>query len=82
MTIVRVREKGQITLPKSLREKVGIEQDMPLGVVVSRGKVILEPLAITPYPLREYSRAQIEQFVKEDQIKPLTSRKLRNLFRG
>ncbi|MBI3261091.1 AbrB/MazE/SpoVT family DNA-binding domain-containing protein [Candidatus Berkelbacteria bacterium] len=81
MTIVRVREKGQITLPKSLREQVGIEEDTPLGIAVSRGKIILEPLTITPYPIRDYTKTEIEKFVKEDQFKTPLSKKLRTLLR-
>lgn len=69
-----VREKGQITLPKPVRDRVGIEKDTPLGIAVSRGKVVLEPLAINPYPIREYTKTQIEQFIKEDQIKPVNSK--------
>lgn len=80
MTIVRARKKGQITLPKLVRERVGIEPDTPLGIAVSRGKVILEPLAIAPYPTRRYTRKQLEQFVRDDKLPLALAKKVERLL--
>ncbi len=44
MSIVKVHRKGIIVLPKSVREKAGIEEGMLLEVVVSDNKIVLKPL--------------------------------------
>ena len=44
MSVVKVYRKGIIVLPKSVREKAGIEEGMLLEVVVDDGKIILKPL--------------------------------------
>ena len=43
MSIVKVYKKGIIVLPKSIREKAGIEEGMLLEVVVDDGKIVLKP---------------------------------------
>ena len=44
MTVIKVHRKGIIVLPKSVREKAGIEEGMLLEVSVEDGKVVLKPL--------------------------------------
>ena len=44
-TIVKVTRKYQITLPKEVREKLGIRAGDFLKVKVEDGKVVLEPIA-------------------------------------
>lgn len=43
-TIVTPMERGQITLPKAVREKLGITQGMPLNLVVEDGTIKIKPL--------------------------------------
>lgn len=42
--IVRVSEKGQATIPKSLREKFGIETPGEVFVYESDGRIVVEPV--------------------------------------
>lgn len=44
MVIVKVHRKGIVVLPKSVREKAGIEEGMLLEVSVEGNKVVLKPL--------------------------------------
>jgi AbrB family looped-hinge helix DNA binding protein len=37
-------ERGQITLPKAVREELGITQGMPLNLVVQDGTIMIQPL--------------------------------------
>jgi len=39
---VRVSEKGQIAIPTSMRENVGIEQGDDLILVETKGKILIE----------------------------------------
>jgi AbrB family looped-hinge helix DNA binding protein len=43
-TIVTPMERGQITLPKSVREALGITQGMPLNLIVQDGTIMIKPL--------------------------------------
>ncbi|ADM27463.1 transcriptional regulator, AbrB family [Ignisphaera aggregans DSM 17230] len=44
MNIVKVYKKGIIVLPKSIMERVGIEEGMLLEVTVEDDRIILKPL--------------------------------------
>mgnify|MGYP000094192966 FL=1 len=44
MEIVKVTRRYQVTLPKSIREKLGIQIGDFLRVKVENGRIILEPL--------------------------------------
>ncbi len=44
MSVVKVYRKGIIVLPKSVREKAGIEEGMLLKVHVEDGRIVLKPL--------------------------------------
>lgn len=37
-------ERGQITIPKKYREKLGIKPETPLNVTLERERIIVEPL--------------------------------------
>lgn len=44
MTIVRVTSKGQATLPKELRDKLGIEAPGRVSVREEDGRIVIEPV--------------------------------------
>lgn len=43
-TVVRISQKGQATIPKSLREKFGIETPGEVFVYEDDGRIIIEPV--------------------------------------
>lgn len=43
MTLMRVRPKGQLTLPDSIRRKVRLEEGDYLEVAVERGAIVMRP---------------------------------------
>ncbi|WP_440766449.1 AbrB/MazE/SpoVT family DNA-binding domain-containing protein [Natronorubrum sp. DTA7] len=43
-TVVRVSQKGQATIPKSLREKFGIETPGEVFVYEDEGRIVVEPI--------------------------------------
>lgn len=45
--IVSPMERGQITLPKPYREKLGIVPGMPLQILLRAEEIVVRPLAIT-----------------------------------
>lgn len=68
MNIVQVRDKGQVTIPKIIRQKVGIKDGATLIVFTEPGRIIFEQAGVTPYPIREYTDLEIKQFIKDDQL--------------
>lgn len=45
MTIVRVKHKGQVTIPADLREKLGIDEGTTLNAVEHRDGILLQTIA-------------------------------------
>lgn len=43
MTLVKVRQRGQITLPKSLRQAASIDTDYPLTAQIIGQSLVLSP---------------------------------------
>jgi len=44
MNKVKITSKGQITIPRDLREKLEIKEGMYLGADIEEGKLVLKPL--------------------------------------
>ena len=44
MELLRLRERGQITISKALRERLGVGDNSVLLAYVEKGRLILEPL--------------------------------------
>lgn len=78
--IVKILPKGLITIPKKWRKDLGFEEN-GLARLQKKGKrLILEPVNIIAHSLRDYSKKEIRQFVKEDQISPKLAKKARKLL--
>lgn len=45
MIVTRLSSKGQIVLPKNIREQLALKEGAELKVEVIKGKIVLEPLA-------------------------------------
>jgi AbrB family looped-hinge helix DNA binding protein len=46
--IVRQLRHGQITIPKELREALGLQDEDLLAITLSKGKLELEPVRVAP----------------------------------
>jgi AbrB family looped-hinge helix DNA binding protein len=44
LTRVRVKRKGQVTIPLELRSKLGIEEGAILEIKAENGEIVLKPL--------------------------------------
>ena len=43
MDDIKMNAKGQITIPKTMCEKLGWNSDVPLAIAVLEGKIVLRP---------------------------------------
>ena len=80
--LVRLQAKGQITLPAQFRRRLNVGEDTILRVTLDRDEITITPLRSEPTvpPLREYSQADIDRFLREDRIDRATAVKVRQIL--
>ena len=61
-----VSERGQITLPKNLRDRLAIKPGTALIAEEKDGQLLLRPALVTP--VRIYSDEEIQSWLKDDWI--------------
>lgn len=64
--IVKMQPKGLLTIPKRFREELGFEEDGLVRVKQEKGRIVLEPVRILDYPVRSYTKEEIDEFFKLD----------------
>lgn len=64
---VKLQPKGLLTIPKKFREELGLEENKLVRIRKEKGRLILEPVRTLPYPVRGYTRGELEEFLKLDQ---------------
>ncbi len=81
--LVRPLAKGQITLPIEFRRRLNIDDQTILSLTLKGRQIEIVPLRATPAQedLREYTRDDIDRFLKEDRLDRITAAKLRRLLR-
>lgn len=67
-TTLVVSPRGQITLPKPLRDRLRLAPGSVLLLREETGRIILDPAAVTPVSL--YGDEEIERLVAADRIAP------------
>lgn len=61
--IVRQLRHGQITIPKELREALGLQADDLLSMTLSEGKLEIEPVKVAPKAVgSSWAKELYEQF--------------------
>jgi len=80
--LVRPLSKGQITLPVEFRRRLRIDDRTILSLTLKGSKIEILPLRplAENEPLKEYSKDEIERFVKEDRLDRKTAKKVRKLL--
>ena len=75
---LKVLGKGMVTLPKRWRDELGIENGTLVKAKKEGNKVIIEvqPRKLAPY--RVYSDAEIDEFLKEDELSEVLFQKVQN----
>ncbi len=78
--IVKMQPKGLVTIPKKLRERVGISENDLVRVRTDRGRLTIEPVRTLAYPVRSYTDAELREFIELDkkESKELHARKTTN----
>lgn len=63
--LVKIQPKGLITIPKKFRTGL-FEKNGLARVRKEKGRLILEPVRILPYPVRHYTDEEIKEFIALD----------------
>lgn len=74
---VKVSSKGQVVIPKDVREKLGIKPGTVLNVRVERNRIVLEPTLEPPDVFVEFGRS--ENILKE--LRRESEERIRRLLR-
>ena len=64
--IIKIQPKGVITIPKKMRREVGLEEKGLARITQEKGRLVLEPVQALGYPVRSYTKKEIDEFIKFD----------------
>ncbi len=78
--VVQLPARGQITLPVDFRQKLGLAEGDLLQMSLVGNKIEIEPVRSPEARLREYTDAEIQQFLEEDRINAETAATVRKLL--
>ena len=68
-TWIKVLSKGVITIPKEFREQLGLEEGDVTKAKIEGDNLVIQSRKIAQYAeYRTFSKAQIDEFIKEDQL--------------
>ena len=68
MDTVKLGKKGQISIPKAVLDRLGLEAETLLLVETTEGgEILLRPAGV--YPVEVYSDARVREFHAEDEMK-------------
>ena len=79
--IVKILPKGLVTIPKKLRQELGFEESGLARVKKEGRRLVLEPVSVIGYPLRDYTKEEVREFVNQDRLPPKLKKKLKNEIR-
>jgi AbrB family looped-hinge helix DNA binding protein len=67
MNMTRLGKKGQVSIPKAVLDRLGLEPETVLLVEqTADGAIVLRPAAV--YPVEVYSDARVREFLDEDRM--------------
>ena len=81
METVKLGKKGQMSIPKDILKRLGLEGDVTLLVETTpEGAIVLRPAAI--YPIEIYSDKRLKEFEAADRMDAKTAARLAKIFKS
>jgi len=78
--VVPLPARGQITLPTEFRKRLGLAEGDLLQISLAEDRIEIRPVVPPGQKLREYTEAEIQQFLDEDRIDEGTAAAVRRLL--
>lgn len=78
--IVQLPARGQITLPTDFRRKLGLKEGSLLEMRLVGDRIEIRLVPGSTQMLREYTEAEIQQFLEDDKISEETADTVRRLL--
>ena len=79
MNMTRIGKKGQVSIPKAVLDRLGIEPETVMLVeTADDGSIVLRPAGV--YPVELYSDARVREFLEEDRLTDKEVAKLRSIL--
>lgn len=81
MEIAKLGKKGQVTIPRPVLKRLGLEGEVPLTVETTPdGAIVLRQAVVVPVEI--YSEERIKQFEETSHIEPRLIAAARRLLRS
>ncbi len=66
---VNILTKGLVTIPKKMRDSLGLKEGDVARVKIEDNRIIIEPRSNKGFEeFRQYTKKQIEEFIREDEL--------------
>lgn len=78
--VVPLPARGQVTLPTEFRKRLGLAEGDLLQISLAGDRIEIRPVIPPGQKLREYTEAEIRQFLEEDRIDAGTAAAVRRLL--
>ena len=79
---LKVLGKGMVTLPKKWRDEMRIQNGDVVKAKKEGNKVIIESAQSPKTPYRVYTKAEIDEFLKEDELPKKLAQKVRHILKS
>ena len=81
MTLVLLGERGQVTIPRSVRKKMRLSGGDPLLLdLAPDGSIVLKPAGV--YPVEIYTEKRLQEFERENRMTPSEKRRVAKALHG
>ncbi|PIQ72535.1 hypothetical protein CO007_05895 [Candidatus Roizmanbacteria bacterium CG_4_8_14_3_um_filter_36_10] len=77
---LKILTKGMVTIPKSWRKELGIEEGKMVKAKKIANQIIIEPME-KPVSYRTYSQKELQQFLKDDRLPKKLEKKLAKVLK-
>lgn len=86
METIIVGERGQVTIPKSIRKKYNIKAKQPVIIEDRNGEIVIKPVIVIPTKdlekyAREFSNEFIEEVIRENKLTPEQEQEILNKWK-
>ena len=79
MEVIKLGKKGQVSIPRSVLNQLGLSSESLLLVeTTAEGGILLQPAGV--YPIEIYSQQPIEDFTEADTLTPAESERLAQIL--